>query len=641
MLNKLLIANRGEIACRIIQTAKEMGLQTVAVYSEVDAQAKHVQMADEAVCIGLAPAKHSYLQIDKLMQACLQTNADALHPGYGFLSENPDLSEACAKNNITFIGPRADAIASMANKDEAKKIMQAAGIPVTPGHAPASIDELEQAAKKLGTPLLIKAQSGGGGKGMRVVHDLAEFQALAAAASREAQSNFNDASIFIEKYIANARHVEVQICRDQHGRCVHFYDRDCSVQRRHQKIIEEAPAPNLPDALRQKMFAAACAAADAVDYQGVGTVEFLVTPDGAFYFMEMNTRLQVEHPITEMITDVDLVAWQLRVAAGEHLLAQDEIHYNGKHAIEVRLCAEDPREDFKPQTGRLSALFFPRQSYLRIEAGYRIGDRVSVYYDSLLAKLICTADDREQCIEQLCSAMRETFIVGVSTNRHYVLQLLQQTAFRRANLSTQFIDKCSLSVPTNADQQQLLTAAVFVIAKQQDQNLFAFRLNQNQCFGVSLFTDKHDSICLNVALSDDTWQCQTPTQQWQCRPLCLSQHKSVYQIKFDNTVVDVYCDADVVVCQSLGCSMTWWRQLPVASNQTADAGNGLLSKMPSTVVDVMVKPGDKVLSGAQLMILEAMKIETTITAPQDGAIKQVYFKAGDVIAEGELLLEFE
>ena len=694
MLKKILIANRGEIACRIIRTARRLQIKTVVVYSSIDQHSKAVEMADEAIQIGDSPAKDSYLQIDKIVSACQKTGAEAIHPGYGFLSENPLFASACEKNNIIFIGPDAAAIAAMANKDKAKAIMQKTGIPITPGFASDNLQTLKKSAKTIGTPLLIKATSGGGGKGMRIVKDLNQFDAQLASAKREAKANFNDDSVFIEKYIDQARHVEVQICRDQQGNTVHLFDRDCSVQRRHQKIIEEAPAPFLSDNCRQKMFAAACKAADAVNYYGVGTVEFLVTPDESFYFMEMNTRLQVEHPVTEEITGIDLVEWQFLIADKQPLpLKQKDIIYNQKYSIEVRLCAENPSEEFKPSTGMLEYLFFPGQqspampkksvsakwndsmvlldpavkprddelwdgeadrmqsrtsenlqddNTLRIEVGYREEDTVSVYYDSLLGKLICTSHDRESAIKQLVQTLIQTVIIGVNTNRQYLLSLLQQPHFLAGKLSTQFIDQSKPPASTEADYFDALSAitSVFYERSLASNSLCGFRLNQAHIFSLTLF-DQTQAISIQCQQKDDTYHFLFAEQETS-KPFTIEdKQRHTDFLSSKNNIFTVTILSNKVHCQSNKLELILQTQLPIDCIDSIAGENLLLAKMPSTVVDVLVQAGESVSIGDQLMILEAMKIETTITAPKAGVIKSLFFQVGDVINEGALLLEFE
>ncbi|OGT47001.1 MAG: hypothetical protein A3F17_06000 [Gammaproteobacteria bacterium RIFCSPHIGHO2_12_FULL_41_15] len=643
MFNKILIANRGEIACRIINTARRLHIQTVAVYSTIDADAKHVALADEAIAIGESPANQSYLVIEKIIAACKQTGAQAVHPGYGFLSENAAFAKACLENHIVFIGPTPESISAMANKDRAKTIMHNAGIPVTLGDASEALSQLKKAASKIGVPLLIKAKSGGGGKGMRIVHHLEDFDQLAASAKREAKSNFNDDSIFIEKYVEQARHVEVQVCRDKFGNVVHLFDRDCSLQRRHQKIIEEAPAPFLSEKCRQKMFQAACKAAETVDYHGVGTIEYLVTPNEDFYFMEMNTRLQVEHPVTEEITGIDLVEWQFLVADNQALpLKQSDIQYTQKHAIEVRLCAEIPEQAFKPSTGKINYLRFAKMHELRTEAGYRQGDEVSVYYDSLLAKLICTSKNRQSAIEKLCEALIDSTILGIETNRQYLLTLLQQAKFQQGELSTEYLNSMCLPEKQESDSFDCIAAIAVVYYECYLSNMKfgGFRLNQSTNYTMTFF-NQDKAVVVNCKKLSDGYEFQINETIFSQRFTMNQNDCESFSLQADEKRFHVTKLPLSMHCQSAVCELTLQMQLPVTNNFATKNENALMAKMPSTVVEVLVKVGESVGLGDQLMILEAMKIETTITAPKAGVIKTLFFQAGDVIREGELLLEFD
>jgi 3-methylcrotonyl-CoA carboxylase alpha subunit len=444
MFGKILIANRGEIACRVIRTVRGLGIDTVAVYSDADRDALHVSMADEAVRIGEAAPRESYLRGDRIIEACKATGAQAVHPGYGFLSENAEFARLCQQNGIVFIGPPARAIEAMGSKSAAKSIMDRAGVPLVPGYheedqAPS---RLSRAAKEIGFPVLLKAVAGGGGKGMRLVRQAAEFDEALAAARREAASSFGNDDMLVEKYLAQPRHVEVQVFCDRKGNAVYLFERDCSVQRRHQKVIEEAPAPGVTAELRRQMGEAAVRAAQAIEYEGAGTVEFLLDEGGSFYFMEMNTRLQVEHPVTEMITGQDLVEWQLRVAAGEGLpLKQDELGIRG-HAFEARIYAEDPDHDFLPATGILSYLQPPDENeHVRVDTGVLQGDEVSVYYDPMIAKLVVWDENRKRALSRLARALSEYRVSGLRTNISFLYNLATSKPFRDAELDTHFIEK--------------------------------------------------------------------------------------------------------------------------------------------------------------------------------------------------------
>ena len=444
MFTKILIANRGEIACRVIQTARKLGIATVAVYSDADRDALHVALADEAIHIGGSPSRESYLLGERIIEAALKTGAQAIHPGYGFLSENPVFCNACKESDIVFIGPPSEAIEAMGSKSAAKQIMENAGVPLVPGYHgdDQSRAVIKKAADEMGYPVLLKAVAGGGGKGMRQVWSEEEFNEAFDAAKREAINAFGNDDMLVEKYLTQPRHVEIQVFCDNHGNAVYLFERDCSVQRRHQKVIEEAPAPGMNTELRQAMGSAAIRAAQAINYRGAGTVEFLLDTDGSFYFMEMNTRLQVEHPVTEMISGQDLVEWQLRVAAGGNLpLTQEQLQING-HAFEARIYAEDPDNDFLPVTGMLSFLQTPETGdHVRIDTGVRQGDEVSVYYDPMIAKLIVWDEDRNRALARLTKALREYRIGGMTTNLGFLYNLANSAPFRNAELDTGFIDK--------------------------------------------------------------------------------------------------------------------------------------------------------------------------------------------------------
>lgn len=475
MIRKILIANRGEIACRVIKTARRLGIATVAVYSDADGNALHVKMADESIHVGAAPSKDSYLVASRIINAANKLGVDAIHPGYGFLSENAVFANACADNDIIFIGPPASAIEAMGSKSAAKNIMEDAGVPLVPGYhgKDQARETLKQAADDMGYPVLLKAAAGGGGKGMRQVWKESEFNEALDAAKREAMASFGDDIMLVEKYLTQPRHVEIQVFCDTKGNGVYLFERDCSVQRRHQKVIEEAPAPGMTDALRATMGEAAIKAAQAINYVGAGTVEFLLDADGSFYFMEMNTRLQVEHPVTEMITGEDLVEWQIRIAEGNALpKAQQELTING-HAFEARIYAEDPDNDFLPATGTLTLLQPPQEdSHVRVDTGVVEGDEVSVYYDPMIAKLVVWSENRDIALERLLKALREYHINGVTTNIEFLYNVAANKAFRDADLTTTFIEKHQDSLfstkgDLNIDRLPVMSLLV-LLSKQQD-----------------------------------------------------------------------------------------------------------------------------------------------------------------------------
>lgn len=463
MFNKILIANRGEIACRIIKTARSMGIHTVAIYSSVDKDSLHVRSADSAYCVGDAPAKDSYLNIAKIIHIAKESGAQAIHPGYGFLSENPEFAKACKEADIVFIGPSVEAMEAMASKQLAKQLLEKTRVPLTPGYhgSEQTEDKLLAEAKKIGFPVLLKAANGGGGKGMRAVHHESEFSAALAGAKRESMASFADDTMIIEKLVLHPRHVELQIMADNHGNVVHLFERDCSIQRRHQKIIEEAPAPNLSMSLRQKLAEAACEVARSIKYSGAGTVEFLVDASEHFYFMEMNTRLQVEHPVTEMITGLDLVAWQLKIAANETLpLTQDRIQAQG-HAIECRIYAEDPYHDFIPSIGQIHFLQEPSGDGIRIDTGVQRLSQITMYYDPMIAKLIVWGANRDEALSRLGLALSNYFIGGVKTNIPFLKAICQHPKFKQVKLSTDFLSQEEIKLPATDKEIALVMAVSF------------------------------------------------------------------------------------------------------------------------------------------------------------------------------------
>lgn len=628
MIKKLLIANRGEIACRIIKTARQLGIHTVAVYASVDAQSEHVRLSDEAILLGFAPASDSYLNADKIISAAKKTGADAIHPGYGFLSENADFAKRCLAEKIIFVGPSVDAITSMADKAQAKRCMQAAHIPTIPGYLGEQQDAptLIAAAEEMGLPVMLKAAAGGGGKGMRLVTNVSQLPDAIDSAKREAMKSFGDDVLMIEKYISPARHIEVQIFADQHGNVVHLFERDCSIQRRHQKVIEESLAPHFSDATRHAITQAAVDAAQAIHYVGAGTVEFLVDTQENFYFMEMNTRLQVEHPITEMITQTDLVAWQLKVASGEPLpLKQSDLHAHG-HAIEARIYAENPLHDFAPSIGTLTHLIWPEPSpHIRIDSGVTQGDRITPYYDPMIAKLIVWDTTRDKAIMQLTHALGNTYITGVKSNVYFLKCLIQSDAFKAGQLNTAFIEKnpCGASAASAPCDAVLLAAASAYLRAlpQPDHSPWSrrdnWRLNENAKIPLTLWADQ---IAYRLEVDPATLQENT--------------------LATDDNHLKVLVDSDQVHVFSHDAHWTFSLTDPkLQSAQHGTAENHLIAPMPGMVVEVAVEAGQTVEAGSKLMVLEAMKMEHTLYAPIDGTIVAVHFKAGDMLNEGDELLE--
>lgn len=666
MFKKILIANRGEIACRVAATAKRLGIQTVAVYSDADAQAKHVAACDEAVHIGGNAPKDSYLRWERILDAAQQTGAQAIHPGYGFLSENEDFANACAQAGLVFIGPPASAIRAMGLKAESKQLMEKAGVPLVPGyHGTDQNPELLQSeADRIGYPVLIKASAGGGGKGMRLVEKREDFAAALASCQREAINSFGNDAVLIEKYVQRPRHIEIQVFGDTQGNVVYLFERDCSVQRRHQKVLEEAPAPGMTPALRQKMGEAAVAAARAVGYVGAGTVEFIVEQPGGydqpeamqFYFMEMNTRLQVEHPVTEAITGEDLVEWQLRVAAGQPLpKRQDELQIIG-HAIEARICAENPDNGFLPATGTLHVYRKPSCSSfaisdVRVDDGVREGDAISPFYDSMIAKLIVHGDTREQALALLDAALAQTQIVGLSSNVQFLRHVVKSEAFAQAKLDTALIEreKAVLFQQTAVPTPLAVTIAVAqqLQAEQALETADPFsRRDGWHSHGTvrRSFTFVQDSATIQAVLTyarHGTPQLQVGDVEaplhWQPQGDGLlvefAGARSTAQVHVTGEARHIFTPRGAAVLQL---------QDPLAhAGEGHSEGGRLTAPMPGKVVSFAVKAGDAVTKGQALAVMEAMKMEHTIAAPADGVVQELLYAPGDQVAEGAELIRME
>ncbi len=665
-IKKILIANRGEIACRIIDTARDVGIKTVALYSDADENARHTLMADDAIYMGAAPASESYLRGDAIIEAAIKVGADAIHPGYGFLSENADFAEACEKASIIFIGPKADSIRAMGLKGAAKTLMVKANVPVVPGYHGDNQDPsfLQAEADKIGYPLLIKAIAGGGGKGMRLVESAEQFESALEGAKREGANSFGNDIVLLEKYITTPRHIEIQVFGDSHGNAVHLFERDCSIQRRHQKVVEEAPAPNMPENVRAAMGDAAVRAAKAIGYEGAGTIEFIVDASGeltedSFYFMEMNTRLQVEHPVTEEITGEDLVAWQIAVAEGKPLpKKQSELSING-HAIEVRLYAEDPANGFLPQTGVVKYFHVPNSFNVRLETGIEEGGEVSPYYDPMIAKIITTGDNRDEAIANMETALGQTGLVGVKTNLAFLARTIGHKAFKDAQVETGFIEKHKADLLPNATKRSELVKplSLAVLAHTIDrpdamaakyglddaayspwslnngwrmalpyvenlsltldgQDDFNCRIHLNETIGVEI--DGETNLVDGVLYDDGTLEATINGEDAACL---------VWQ---DSKQVSIMMGGE-----TYNFALKTGEQ---AGDDEGQAQGAVLSPMPGKIIECFVKNGDVVDEGTPLLILEAMKMEYTLKAPKTGVVEGLTAKINDQVADGATLL---
>jgi 3-methylcrotonyl-CoA carboxylase alpha subunit len=642
VFTSLLVANRGEIACRIFRTAQRLGIRTIAVYSDADANALHVSMADDAVHLGPAEASQSYLDINKVIAAAKSAGAEAIHPGYGFLSENAAFAQACADAGIIFVGPPAQAIQTMGSKMASKQLMQEAGVPILPGYHGEQQDEswLAEKAAEVGYPILIKASAGGGGKGMRLVSDASEFASQLAGAKREALAAFGDDAVLIERYLTSPKHIEVQLMADQHGNAVHLFERDCSVQRRHQKVIEEAPAPTVDAALREKLGQTAIMAAKKVAYVGAGTVEFIAQGD-EFYFMEMNTRLQVEHPVTEAITGLDLVEMQLHVAAGERLtVEQADLEVNG-HAVEVRLYAENPSNKFLPSTGRLQHFHVPAD--VRVDTGVRSGDEISPHYDPMLAKIIAHGTDRQTAVAALANALRGAKVAGVEHNLGYLIGVLEHPAFTGGDYTTSLAEAVHEQVVPDQQAVFAVLAALFVLDREEATDPWSaasgFRCNLPARRRVLLRKGKQtmqidiDANCarvnaqilsLGAAIEDVSGAVNARIDGHNRHALVLRDGRTLY------VMCDGHTERFIEQTDDIGRYQ----------NQSLSLG-GVAAPMPGQVIAVNVAAGDTVKRGDVLVVVEAMKMEHSVIAPQAGTVKRVLFAAGDRVEEGVELVEFE
>ena len=667
MFEKILIANRGEIACRVARTAKRLGIRTVAVYSEADAGALHVSSCDEAWLIGAAHPRESYLRGDRILEVARKSGAQAIHPGYGFLSENAGFARACQQAGVVFVGPPPAAIEAMGSKSAAKALMEKAGVPLVPGYHGDAQDAvaLAKEAARIGYPVLIKASAGGGGKGMRVVNQAGEFADALASAKREAASSFGDDRMLIEKYLTRPRHIEMQVFADTHGACVHLFERDCSVQRRHQKILEEAPAPGMGEKRRKQMGDAAVAAAKAVGYVGAGTVEFIAEPDGRFYFMEMNTRLQVEHPVTEMITGLDLVEWQLRVAAGETLpLAQEQVSIRG-HAIEARVYAEDPARGFLPTAGRIEHLRQPQaDANVRIDSGVQAGDEVGVHYDPMIAKLIAWDRDRPSALRRLRTALGQYQIAGITTNLSFLSAVTAHSAFADADrdpesLDTGLIERNRpalfpepvalpdeiLAIAALSESLRMDDEAAMVAARSSDphspwHSRHGWRLNEDNHHAFA-FMDAGQRKQIVAHFRVGGYQLDLPGGGSVSASASRGEDGAIdFELGGKHSRATVVRGAGGLTVFAAGVSYRMEFEKPAVAEEEDPSGR-LVSPLPGSVIQVLVGSGEVVIKGQALMVIEAMKMEHTISAPKRGTIRQIYFSKGEQVAEGAQLLDFE
>ncbi|WP_250461541.1 acetyl/propionyl/methylcrotonyl-CoA carboxylase subunit alpha [Microbulbifer litoralis] len=661
MIRKLLIANRGEIACRIIKTARRLGVATVAVYSDADAGALHVQLADEAVHLGPAPAKESYLDIRKVIAAAQQTGADAVHPGYGFLSENAEFCRACDSAGIIFVGPPAGAIESMGSKSAAKRIMEEAGVPLVPGYhgTNQNADILEGHAQRIGYPVLLKAAAGGGGKGMRRVDSADQFHSALEAAKREAMNAFSDDLMLLERYVVEPRHVEIQVFCDKQGNGVYLFERDCSVQRRHQKVVEEAPAPGMNEDLRARMGEAALRAAHAIGYVGAGTVEFLLDASGAFYFMEMNTRLQVEHPVTEMITGQDLVAWQLAVAAGDPLpLQQDDLTILG-HAFEVRIYAEDPDNDFLPATGTLVRHRPPKEGDgVRVDTGVQGGDEISVHYDPMIAKLICHGRNRREALAKLDRALQQYQIAGVRHNIEFLRRVINHREFAGGRATTHFIEDHEREILQREHELTPLKCAAIAgyLSEREECNLRArapqadpqspWHTGDN--WRGNLTGRRRHSIDHRGQHAEILFARDGETLNWQSRDTQGRELSGEIHLLRGRELALVdgrrvsFSSVDTGQGGSIFIDGTQveFELLPPDMGEAGDYQQGLEAPMNGTIVTLLVEAGAEVEKDQPLLVMEAMKMEHTLRAPAAGTVQQFFCAAGELVDGGRLLIDF-
>ena len=650
-IQKILVANRGEIARRIIRTCRKMGISTVAVYSEADADMPFVAEADEAVLLGPAPSSESYLRIDKILQAAALTNSDAIHPGYGFLAENAAFAEACAGANVIFIGPTPDAIRSMGSKREAKALVGKAGVPVIPGYDGSSQDpkDLAKEALEIGFPVLLKASAGGGGKGMKLVREEAELRDAIASAAREGQSSFGDGTLLVEKYIDDPRHVEIQILGDSHGNLIHLNERECSIQRRHQKIIEETPSPALDTALRNAMGEAAVLCGKAINYQNAGTVEFILAPDRSFYFLEVNTRLQVEHPVTECVTGLDLVEEQILVAQGEALrMSQEGVRFEGA-AVEVRLYAEDPAAGFLPQSGKVVDWDLPPAEGLRVDSGVEAGSEVGIHYDPMLAKIITSGENRPLALQRMRRALRSLSVQGVTTNREFLLRVLDHPAFIAGDIDTHFIDRHLQDElgdgPSEADEQRAAIAAALADQQRRDRDRVVvpdipsgWRNNYHTPQSVEYVVGEREVRVDYRHLGADRFTVWTGEEARNVRVVSWEPPLVTLEEGAHRWRARISVDGDRTYVHTSQFSIGLVRQPRFPDKSQVVPPGGCVAPMPGKIIELRVAEGDSVQAGQVLMIMEAMKMEHSVTAPQDGTVGQIMVTAGDQVDADALLV---
>ena len=649
LITKILVANRGEIACRIMRTAKDMGIATVAVYSDADRDALFVKKADEAICIGGTHASESYLVQDKIIAAAKKVGADAIHPGYGFLSENASFSKRCKDEGIVFIGPSAEAIISMGSKIGAKELMKKSGVPVVPGYngADQSIATLKKEAAQVGYPILIKASAGGGGKGMRIVNKEDELEAAIQGASREAEKSFGDGTLLIEKYFPTAKHIEFQIFGDEHGTYTHFFDRECSLQRRYQKVIEESPSPSLTPELRKQMGDAAVAAARSINYTNAGTVEFILDKSGAFYFLEVNTRLQVEHPVTEETTGLDLVRLQIEVAQGLPLSARAETVAQRGHSIECRICAEDPENNFFPDTGEILFWQEPQLQGLRYDSGVVTGSKIDVFYDSLISKVISYGANRSEAILRMVNALDKTVILGITTNRDFLKELLLNPSYVDGSFDTKLIEREYTNYKRTLNEEALRSSAIAALLfdwnERRQYEPFANSLNgwRSLSYQPQLFEVEYAGEKLKLGysyLQQNKFEVLIGESKYAVELISASKHNLTVIINDHRQAFFVAKGNNQIFAQHPSEGTFRFKEVARFTEPGASQSkSGYIAPMPGEIIKVLVKPGDKVLAGKGLLVMSSMKMETTIEAHTDGEVEEV-FVAEKLFVEADTVL---